>query len=339
MAESLATKYRPHKFEDVCGQNSTIKILTKQIEKSTFSNVYLFSGPSGTGKTTTARILANCINKGCGSPIEIDAASNNGVDAVRAVVEDAKLRSVDSEYKIYIIDEAHMITTAGWNAFLKCIEEPPKYTIFMFCTTAPDKVPPTILNRCQKYTLSKIPLVEIKNRLMYICQQENFINYVEACDFISKCSNGGARDAIACLEKCANFDTDLNINNVLKCLGNFSYNEMFDFTGALLNNDEAAVIETLENYYNNGNDLKIFLDSYLDFCLDLVKVCLFKNMQNVKIPNYLENRCFGFAGIPDILNYTNKLVEKLLEIKFAIKNDTNPLTTVEIMFISICRGL
>lgn len=336
---SLAVKYRPQDFESCAGQQVTIKILEKQLETNSVGNIYLFCGSSGCGKTTIGRIMASKINKGHGQPIEIDAASNNGVDAVRAIVEDAKLRSVDSEYKIYIIDECHMLTTAGWNAFLKCLEEPPKYTIFIFCTTAPEKIPDTILNRVQRFNLSKIPTQELKNRLLYICEQEQFINYAEACDYISKISNGGARDAIATLEKCAGYNRDLSIKNVLECLGNFSYDNMFNFTCALLNSDEQSTIQIIENYYNAGNDLKNFVENYLDFCLDLTKYCIFRNLSCTKIPSTLEQRCIGYSNIPDILDYSNNLVEKVLEIKTMIKYDPAALTTVEAMFIKICRGI
>lgn len=336
---SLAVKYRPRDFESCVGQQVTIKILEKQLETNSVGNIYLFCGGSGCGKTTIGRIMASKINKGHGQPIEIDAASNNGVDAVRAIVEDAKLRSVDSEYKIYIIDECHMLTAAGWNAFLKCLEEPPKYTIFIFCTTTPEKIPDTILNRVQRFNLSKIPTQELKNRLLYICEQEQFVNYAEACDYISKISNGGARDAIATLEKCAGYNRDLSIKNVLECLGNFSYDNMFNFTCALLNSDEQSTIQIIENYYNAGNDLKNFVENYLDFCLDLIKYCLFGNLSCTKIPSTLEQRCIGYSNIPNILNYSNNLVEKVLEIKTMIKYDPAALTTVEAMFIKICRGI
>lgn len=336
--ESLAVKYRPKTFDTCVGQNSTIKILERQLATNNISNVYLFCGPSGVGKTTLARILANRINNGYGNPIEIDAASNNGVDAVREIINSANERAIDAEYKVFIIDECHAVTTQGWQAFLKCIEEPPKYTIFMFCTTAPEKVPATINNRCQRFNLSKVPTDNIRARLNYICDQEGFTNYDEACDYISKISNGGVRDSIANLEKCANFSSDLSINNVLECLGNFSYNTMFDLTGALLNGDEAFILQTIDDYYNAGNDLKLFIENYLDFCLDLTKYCLFKNMSSVKIPSLLENRCAGYSNIPNALSYSNKLVEKILEIKNMIKYDTNILTTVEAMFINICRN-
>lgn len=335
---SLATKYRPGTFEETLSQGATIKILQKQLELNSFTNCYLFAGPSGTGKTTIARIFGYEINKHKGQLIEIDGASNNGVDAVREIINSATQRAVDSEYKIFIIDECHAISSQGWQAFLKCIEEPPKYTIFMFCTTNPEKIPPTIINRVMRFNLSKVPTELIKNRLLYICQQEGFTNYTESCDYIAKLANGGVRDAISLLEKVANYNNDLNINNVLTCLGNFSYDSFFDFTACLLNNNEADVLEILDNYYKSGNDLKLFIESYLDFTLDLTKYCLFKNMSVIKIPVSLKKRCDGFASIPSILDWSNNLVEKVLAIKNAIRYDVNSKTTIEAMFISICRG-
>lgn len=339
MAQSLAVKYRPKTFNEVLGQKSVIKILTRQLELNQFSNCYLFCGPSGDGKTTTCRAFAHYINKNQGSPIEIDGASNNGVDAVRTIIEASRERSIDSEYKIFIIDECHMITNAGWNAFLKCIEEPSEYTIFMFCTTNPEKIPDTILNRVMRFNLTKVDTNLIRQRLEYICQQEGYTNYLEACDFIAKLSSGGVRDAIATLEKCANYDTDLNINNVLACVGNFSYDALFNLTGALLNGDEQEVLMTISDYYNSGNDLKLFIEQYLDFVLDLTKYCLFKDMSMVKIPASLESRCQGYSNIPDILDYSNNLVGKILDIKTAIRYDVNNKTTIEAMFIAICRGI
>ena len=174
MADSLAVKYRPKTFEDVCSQTSIIKILRRQIEKQEFKNALLFAGASGCGKTTCARIFANEINKGVGSPIEIDGASNNGVENVKTIIRAAQERSIDSKYKIYIIDECHALTSQAWQAFLKCIEEPPTYTIFIFCTTDPQKIPETIKNRVQRFTFNRIPTNIIKDRLAYICRQEGF---------------------------------------------------------------------------------------------------------------------------------------------------------------------
>lgn len=346
---ALAVKYRPLKFEDVCSQGSTIKILQKQLELNKFTNCYLFAGPSGTGKTTLARIFGNKINKDKGELIEIDGASNNGVEAVRDIINSANERAIDSEYKIFIIDEAHMITTAGWNAFLKTIEEPPKYTIFIFCTTNPEKIPSTILNRVMRFNLSKINLDLIKQRLLYICKEEGYSNYLEACDYISKLSSGGMRDAISLLEKAANYNTDLSINNVLDCLGNFSYDSFFDLTNAFVDGQEKTVLNLIESFYNSGKDLKLFIEQYLEFALDLTKYCLFNDMSCVKIPLSLEAvklpngepspRCMKYVtGFDNNLDYFNTLVQKILDIKNTIKYDVNSKTTIEVMFIAICRG-
>ena len=187
---SLSVKYRPTKFNDVSSQTSIIRILSKQLDTNTFKNAYLFCGSSGCGKTTIARIFANEINKQNGSPIEIDAASNNGVDNVKQIIKSASERSLDSEYKIYIIDECHALTSQAWQAFLKCIEEPPRYTIFIFCTTEKNKVPDTIKNRCQVFNFNRIPSELIKLRLEYISKAEGFTNYQDACDYISRiCKN------------------------------------------------------------------------------------------------------------------------------------------------------
>ena len=337
MAQSLAVKYRPKEFNEILGQRAVIKIMSKQLETNSISNCYLFCGPSGDGKTTSARAFANKINKGRGSCIEIDGASNNGVDAVRSIIESARERSIDSEYKIFIIDECHAITNAGWQAFLKCIEEPPQYTIFMFCTTNPEKIPETILNRVMRFNLSKVDTNLIRERLEYICQNEGFTNYEEACDFIAKLSNGGVRDAIATLEKCAGYDNDLSIENVLNCLGTFSFDSLFNLTSALYNGDEGEVLMLISDYYNSGNDLKQLIEQYLEFVIDLTKYIIFKDISMIKIPSSLESRCIGYSSIPGILKYSNKLVEDVLAIKNAIRYDVNSKTTVEAMFISKCR--
>lgn len=344
---SLAVRYRPNTFESVVEQVSTKKILQRQLETNTFTNVYLLCGPSGDGKTTIARIFANELNKGKGAPIEIDGASNNGVDNIRLLIDEAKTRAIDSEYKVIIVDECHMITSAGWNAFLKCIEEPPKYTIFIFCTTDPQKIPATILNRVMRFNLTKISTEAIKQRLLYICSQEHFVNYEEACEYIAKISNGGMRDAIAMIEKCAGYNTDLCITNVIQALGNFSYDIFLKLNNALYDNNQKEVLSLVDEIYNSGKDIKIFIEQFLDFALDLNKYCLFKDIAVTKIPASLEKpkfkgdvNCVQYAvGIEDSIKYFNKLVNALLELKVSLKYDTMPRTTIAVKFLNICRGV
>ena len=337
MSQALAVKYRPSRFEDVCGQGITVKILEKAIEQKNFKHAYLFAGDSGCGKTTLARIFANAINQGLGQPIEIDAASNNGVDQVRLITDSASERSLDSEYKIFIIDECHSITSAGWQAFLKSIEETPEYTIYMFCTTDPNKVPTTILNRVQRYNITKIDTDTIKNRLLYICKQEGFINYEQACDFIAKTSNSCLRDAIMKLDQCSNFSTDLNMDNVKQIINDISYEAMFKLTVGLQDKNEAQVLEIIEKLYSNGVDLKNFIDRYLEFTLDLTKYILFKNMQLTSIPAYLEPAVQSTIHIDDSLNWFKKFADLLLRIKLDIKYDTSYKSSIEAYLLRTCR--
>ena len=191
MSQSLAVKYRPKTLTDLTEQSITVQILQKVVESGKPKNAYLFAGESGCGKTTAARAFANALNSGVGDPIEIDAASNNGVDQVRNIIESATQRSLTGTYKVFIIDEAHAITSQGWQAFLKGIEEPPAFTIYIFCTTEPQKIPATILNRVQRFNFTKISMAGLKARLEYICQAEGFSNHTQTCDLISKICNGG----------------------------------------------------------------------------------------------------------------------------------------------------
>jgi DNA polymerase-3 subunit gamma/tau len=341
--KSLAVKYRPDTFETICGNQTTVKILKRVIELGTPKNAYLFAGPSGCGKTTSARCFANALNNGIGDPIEIDGASNNGVDQVRAIVESANQRSLVGTYKIYIIDECHMITTAGWNAFLKGLEEAPEYTIFIFCTTEPNKIPATILNRVQRFNISKIDSQEIKNRLVYICQQEGFTNYEDTCELISKLCDGGMREAITKLDQCADLSTDLSLENTKLVLGEAPFERMMKLTNFLLGKNEQYTIAAIETLAREGKDLKQFVNEYLSFALELTKYILFKNISITNIPAYLENSAdpmisvSGITSFEGSLGWFNYMTDKLLEVKNAIKYDTNVKAVVEAYFLQICR--
>lgn len=340
--ETLAVKYRPREFEDVCSQGATIQILKRQLELKQFKNAYLFVGPSGVGKTTLARIFANKINGGVGQPIEIDAASNNGVDNVKSIVASAQERSLESPYKIYIIDECHMITTAGWNAFLKCIEEPPQYTIFMFCTTDVQKVPATIANRVQRFNLTRIPESVIYDRLKRIISAEfgvdvEYFDYNDSIQYISKISNGSLRQAISYVEKCLDYSTELTIGNVMEVLGNFPLNIFFDLTNMIIDKDSENIIKLVDSVYNKGQDLKLFVSNYLSFILDLTKYCIFKDLAITQIPtslladvNYVTDD--GKQG-----KFFLNLQDKVLNIYNNIKYDAVVYTTLLVELLNLVK--
>ena len=279
--KALAIKYRPKTWDDVTEQSSTKIILQQQLQSGEVKNAYLFCGPAGCGKTTCARIFANDINKGMGNPIELDAASNNGVDDVREIIQQAKTKSLDSDYKIFIIDECHALSNSAWQAMLKIIEEPPAKSIFLFCTTDPQKIPKTILSRVQRYDFSRISQKGIADRLLYILCEENETDdgergvSAEALEYIAKIADGGMRDAITLMDKCLAYSKDLTVENVVEALGTTDYATMFQLTDYLLQltGEESmkCAIQLIEKIYNDGKDLKQFVRQYVQFLLDLSK--------------------------------------------------------------------
>ena len=298
--KTLAVKYRPKTWDEVTEQGSTKIILQQQLESGEVKNAYLFCGPAGCGKTTCARIFANDINKGMGNPIELDAASNNGVDDVRNIIQQAKTKSINSEYKIFIIDECHALSNSAWQAMLKIIEEPPAKSIFIFCTTDPQKIPKTILSRVQRYDFQRISQEGIVNRLYKILvleKMEDAKNVTtgnnDALEYIAKIADGGMRDAITLMDKCLAYSKDLTLENVVKALGTTDYDTMFHLTDCLLQlcGEEAdkEAIQIIEDIYNNGKELKTFVRQYVQFLLDLSKFdigCDWKYLTLPKLKEY-----------------------------------------------------
>lgn len=334
---SLATKYRPVVWEDVYGQKSIVKILNKQIETGNIKNTYIFSGASGCGKTTVARLFINKVNNGCGTPLELDAASNSGVENIREIVRTAQERSVDSVYKAIIVDECHALSNQAWQAFLKCIEEPPKYTIFIFCTTEPTKIPDTIKNRCMRFNFNRIPSDLIYNRLTKIAELEGLVNYNETCDYISRTCNGEMRNAISLLEKCMDYSNDVNINNALMCIGDYSYETYFKLVNGIIDGNMGVVLNIVNTIYNSGANLTKFIDSLLDFVLDIIKFILYKDIKSTRLPSTLYNQLEFAVNFDNPQSYYFYILDNLLETQNMIKNNSNVKATIEIMFSKMCR--
>lgn len=334
---SLATKYRPKEFEDAVSQSSVIKILRKQIETNNIKNAYIFSGVSGTGKTTLARIMSNKINNNQGKPIEIDAASNNGVDYMREVVKSAKERAIDCTYKVIIIDECHVLTNASWQSLLKVIEETPKFTIFIFCTTDPEKIPDTIMNRCQRFNFTRIPEKQIQDRLQFICENENFTNYQESIVYISQICKGQLRNAISLLEQVSDYNKDVTMENTLTVLGGFSYSTMFDILNAIIDGNEAVLFQTLEKLYDSSCDFKVFVNQWLQFIIDVTKYLIFKNMNIIAIPPSCSQKLDFATSFESASSYYDYLLNKSIELKYNIKGDSNIYDTIIVGLLQMCR--
>ena len=340
MAEALALKYRPHKFSDLTEQSAVVKILENQIATDTIKHGYLFVGAAGTGKTTSARIFADMINKSFGEPIELDAASNNSVDDIRRITEEAQTKSLDSEYKVFIIDECHMLSNSAWNAFLKTLEEPPAKSIFILCTTNPEKIPATILSRVQRYNFQRISMQGVINRLLYILEQENkdicsegsqdAVNDIEwakkeglnvidwdiqAVDLIAKIADGGMRDAITLLDKCLSYCNNLTVQNVINALGVADYDTMFELTAFLSERNIAGMLNLITGVYESGMDLKQFIKDYFEFILDLNTYKHTGSMDSIKLPINYE------TTLKETTSYEWQCIISLLQILVDLMNE------------------
>lgn len=334
----LATKYRPKTFEEVLGQDITVKILKKQIEKGTISSAYLFEGATGCGKTTLARLFNKYVNGGDASePIEIDAASNSGVDNVRNIIQEAQERSISNKYKVFIIDECHSLSNAAWQAFLKCIEETPPYTIFIFCTTEIQKVPETIKNRCQIFTINRISEDDIFKGLTRVCEG---INYEEnALKYIAQNSNNSLRTALSILDKCLSYEINsITFRNVLDIMGINEYEIFFKLANAIIDKDQAKTLELFNSIYKSGKDIKLFVDQYLDFYMDLNKYSIFRNFNLVKIPETYKSYLDYSVSFENSSQYFSKCVDKMIELKSSIRYESYIKTLVEAVLLQMARG-
>lgn len=336
--EALATKYRPRTFKDVVCQDNIKKVLTNQLDTGEVKQAYLFCGSAGTGKTTSARIFANEVNGGKGKPIEIDGASNNGVDNIRNIIDDCRMKSLDSKYKVYIIDEVHMLSIGAFNALLKVLEEPPKGVIFILCTTDPHKIPATILSRVQRFQFKRIPQNEVVKRLQYVLQQEGKITYdMQALQYIAKLADGGMRDALMKLDTVLGYTTEITMEAVLDCLGITNYDYLFKIVSSIIKQDATTPMQLIDDLYKQGKDLKLFVKDLSKFILDLCKLELTQDINTTMIPPELKTKCTRLLCkcdldlLVDIMDAVNKLMDK-------IKYEQNPKSLIESELIILCLG-
>ena len=339
--KALAIKYRPKTFDDVVEQEAVKKILQEQLRTKTHQNCYLFTGGAGTGKTTCARIFANEINDHKGNPIEIDAASNNGVENVRDIIDNAKFKALDAAYKVYILDEVHMLSTGAWNAMLKLIEEPPAQTVFIFCTTDPQKIPATIISRVQRYDFQRITYQSVVDRLKQILDWENETNQediiydMEALGYIAKLADGGMRDAITLLDKCLSYDLNLSVKTVVEALGTIDYNIMFDLTDNIIDAEADEVVKIIEEAHRSGVDLKQFMKLYMNFLLDAYKYFLMGDFEYLQIPSTYEEALNGYTD--EEYQDIKELLDEVIRLNADIKWEPNPKPLIEATLILLCQ--
>ena len=345
--QALYRKYRPKTFDDVYGQQIVVQTLKNVIKNNKLTHAYLFVGPRGTGKTSIAKIFAKTIN--CLHPedglscekcdicisnnsnenvdiIEMDAASNNGVDEIREIRNHITLLPTVSKYKIYIIDEVHMLTTGAFNALLKTLEEPPEHIIFILATTEPHKIPLTIMSRCQSFEFKPIPVATIKERLKYICAQENINIDDKSLNLIAEESNGGLRDAVSMLDQLnAYADGNIKYEDVLLLNGRINDDEIEKFMNEMVNDDLNSVFTKIESWQEEGKNFIYICEDFIRFLRnELIK---FKLENNSNIVNLIgENKTIEVIMILNKISNDMKISkDKKVLFDVTIINITNIL--------------
>ncbi|HIW18839.1 MAG TPA: DNA polymerase III subunit gamma/tau [Candidatus Faecalicoccus intestinipullorum] len=339
MYQALYRKYRPQTFDEVVGQKHIIQTLKNAIVQDRIAHAYLFCGPRGTGKTSIAKIFAkmlNCEDKEhapCGEClncqmvqngshpdiIEIDAASNNGVDEVRDLIDRVKYAPMQGTYKIYIIDEVHMMTTGAFNALLKTIEEPPAHVVFILATTEPNKVIPTIISRCQRFDFNKVSLQDLITRLQIVCRSEKIDIDEEAVYLIAQLSDGGMRDALSILDQCTAFCTsNISIDDVRQIYGVMTTEELGTLFYDLYKGNTEALIRTLNDAEASGMDLKRLTQDMISLLKD--SLILDRAPQTgLVLPAHKEviQEKFMISPSPFRLNVLNELMDTYTKFHYA----------------------
>lgn len=330
----LYRKYRPDNFSSIVGQDYMVSILKNAIKNDKISHAYIFSGPRGTGKTSTAKVFAkaiNCLNPTEEGPcnecesclhfkenadiIEIDAASNNGVDEIREIINNIKLAPAYSKYKVYIIDEVHMLSTSAFNALLLTLEEPPKHVVFILATTNIEAVPITILSRCQRFDFHKISIADIIKRLKYVISNENIAIDDDALEEIAYISDGGMRDALSILDQLSSTTEKITINDVIEHFGSVSKKQINDLFNLILENDVDNFDNMMKKFKELAIDYKVLIKKMLEKIEEeAIKVKKNYNYQGLSYDK-LKEMAFNLA---DISNYVNMSIDPYLLIEITL---------------------
>lgn len=358
--QALYRKFRPDNFEDVKGQDHIVTTLKNQIKADHVGHAYLFCGTRGTGKTTVAKIFAkavNCENPGekgpCGecemcrsiaagtsmNVVEMDAASNNKVDDIRQVIEEVQYSPPQGRYKVYIIDEVHMLSTSAFNALLKTLEEPPSYLIFILATTEVHKIPLTIMSRCQRYDFRRISVDTIAGRLQELLDREGVQAEEKALTYIAKLADGALRDGLSLLEQCISFyfGETLTYDKVLDVLGAVDNEVYASFAGRLAGNDVAAMMQMLEDIIAEGKDLARFCEEFIWYLRNILIVKSTEHPEHIIDMSEENLKALVDTGqqleLPMVFRYIRVLSEVAGQMKYA----SQKRVLFEVALIKLCR--
>ena len=361
MHKALYRVYRPQKFEDVVGQEHITKTLRNQIENNNIGHAYLFSGTRGTGKTSTAKIFAravNCLESKNQEPcnncdvckdilndnimdvVEIDAASNNSVDDIRELRESVKYSPTKAKYKVYIIDEVHMLSQGAFNALLKTLEEPPSYVIFILATTEPHKIPATILSRCQRFDFKRVTVKDITSRMKKICSEEDIEVEDKALNLIARNSQGALRDALSILDQCISFgDKKIEYNDVVELLGTVNIEQLFDLAQYIINQDTKESLKVLNEFIVWGKDIRNLINDLIDHFRNLMICKVSTDLDEIiSLPDEIIDQLRSQA---DTVNNNDliRILNILSTTQDNIKTASNPRVVAEVTMMKIAQPM